>query len=514
MIMKARWKILLVLGIFFTLVAASLLVTAHFQPENELEAYKKTLREKGEKLELDEVMPRPVPSESNSVEAVEEAFRIFGSGDPKLPEVMKMVAPGKALIGWRQPEVRGYNFTNSWDEFAAEAAANLPAIELLQEVLERPKLDFQLDYKKVAALLLPHLGPMKRATQILEAEAVLELHNRNTGAAMTNIVTLLALIHNNTGEGLLISHLVHIAMAAIAVAPTWELLQATNATDAQLAAVQRSWEQLDFLNEAETTFAMERAWMTREIQKARASSEALDGIYGSFGAGGSSGSGSSGAWDWDAMSESARLAVGKTMWRSSWSYSDELHVLKSQQIILEAVRAMQTNQSQFFKADLDKMNSRLSSLGLTNTGQAFFRALKIPDFAEIFGGMGLNNTVQKTLRMEAARRVVVTAIALKRFQLKNGQWPETLDALTPELFRSVPIDPYDGKPLRYHPNADGTYLLYCVGEDGVDDGGDASPVSSASVAPATWSWQRARDWVWPQPATPAEVQDFYEHPPK
>ena len=44
-------------------------------------------------------------------------------------------------------------------------------------------------------------------------------------------------------EGLLISHLVRIAMASIAVAPTWELLQATNLTEAQLATVQKGWEE-------------------------------------------------------------------------------------------------------------------------------------------------------------------------------------------------------------------------------------------------------------------------------
>jgi hypothetical protein len=29
-----------------------------------------------------------------------------------------------------------------------------------------------------------------------------------------------------------------------------------------------------------------------------------------------------------------------------------------------------------------------------------------------------------------------------------------------------------------------------------------------------YQWQPARDLVWPQPATPAEVQNYYDHPPK
>jgi sensor domain CHASE-containing protein len=34
--MKARWKVLIAAGIFLALLAGSLLVTAHFQPDNEL----------------------------------------------------------------------------------------------------------------------------------------------------------------------------------------------------------------------------------------------------------------------------------------------------------------------------------------------------------------------------------------------------------------------------------------------------------------------------------------------
>jgi hypothetical protein len=174
---------------------------------------------------------------------------------------------------------------------------------------------------------------------------------------------------------------------------------------------------------------------------------------------------------------------------------------------------MQTNQSQFYKADYEAMTARLSKLGPTNTGSALFRALKIPEFSEVFDTRGLSGSIRRTLRMEAARRVTVNAIALKRFSLKHGQWPATLGELAPEFLSSVPIDPFDGKPLRYRPNGDGTYLLYCVGDDGVDDGGDPTSTASGS-SNSYWQNDKARDWVWPQPATDAEIKYFYEHPPK
>jgi hypothetical protein len=78
----------------------------------------------------------------------------------------------------------------------------------------------------------------------------------------------------------------------------------------------------------------------------------------------------------------------------------------------------------------------------------------------------------------------------------------------------LPLDPVDGQPLRYRRNSDGTYLLYSIGENGVDDGGNPSLEDNTDNSSAYWPNLHALDWVWPQPATPAEVQYFYDHPPK
>lgn len=59
-------------------------------------------------------------------------------------------------------------------------------------------------------------------------------------------------------------------------------------------------------------------------------------------------------------------------------------------------------------------------------------------------------------------------LAIKAFQLKHGKLPETLEELVPEFLPAVPMDDYDGKPLRYRP---AERLLYSVGSDFKDDGG-------------------------------------------
>jgi hypothetical protein len=105
--------------------------------------------------------------------------------------------------------------------------------------------------------------------------------------------------------------------------------------------------------------------------------------------------------------------------------------------------------------------------------------------------------------------MVITAIALKRYQLKRGSYPEKLSDLVPQILAATPLDAINGQPLHYRRNADGTFLLYSVGENGVDDGGDATLMPGAQETSLYWQNAKARDWVWPQPATQAEIEKYY-----
>ena len=64
--------------------------------------------------------------------------------------------------------------------------------------------------------------------------------------------------------------------------------------------------------------------------------------------------------------------------------------------------------------------------------------------------------------------------------------------MTPEFLLAVPIDPMSGKPLGYRLKQDRTFVLYSTGEDGKDDGGDATPTVAGKFE--LWS---GKDAVWP-----------------
>ncbi|MCA9255223.1 MAG: hypothetical protein KDA33_06270 [Phycisphaerales bacterium] len=79
-------------------------------------------------------------------------------------------------------------------------------------------------------------------------------------------------------------------------------------------------------------------------------------------------------------------------------------------------------------------------------------------------------------------RAFVAAIACERFRLKHQRWPETLSELVPEFFDDIPIDLFDGKPIRYR-IIPGGVMTWSIGKDRVDDGGDLmrlTPQASSS----------------------------------
>lgn len=59
-------------------------------------------------------------------------------------------------------------------------------------------------------------------------------------------------------------------------------------------------------------------------------------------------------------------------------------------------------------------------------------------------------------------------IALKCYKAEHGELPETLDELVPQYFESIPLDDFDGKPMKYSREK---RVVYAVGKDLEDNGG-------------------------------------------
>lgn len=211
--------------------------------------------------------------------------------------------------------------------------------------------------------------------------------------------------------------------------------------------------------------------------------------------------------DWSEVRGNLERDYGRAMMRTSWTYSDEFQMLQNDQMILQTIRTVETNG--YFNPAYSNLMVRLEAIE-NSQGESDLNDLRWM-FSADSESVG-QEVLVRLIKAEVDKRVVVTAIALKRYQLKYGKYPADLNALVPEFLSTILLDPVDGKPLRYRPNADGTFILYSIGLNGIDDGGNPGSATIGRAFP--WLDSHALDWVWPQPATPAEIQYYYVHPPR
>jgi hypothetical protein len=73
-------------------------------------------------------------------------------------------------------------------------------------------------------------------------------------------------------------------------------------------------------------------------------------------------------------------------------------------------------------------------------------------------------------RCEQIQRNLHLAFALAAYRRDNGKYPAVLADLAPKYLDAIPDDLFSGEPLVYRPSEMG-YLLYSVGPNGQDDGG-------------------------------------------
>ncbi len=101
------------------------------------------------------------------------------------------------------------------------------------------------------------------------------------------------------------------------------------------------------------------------------------------------------------------------------------------------------------------------------------KGLEEKSFLHVLIGLlapAMTHVTQLDLRRQAHLDLVRTALAIERYRLATGEVPEALAQLVPDYLDVVPIDPFDGEPIRYRRTEPG-YVLYSIMEDGQDNGG-------------------------------------------
>lgn len=433
-------------------------------------------------------LTRNVDPESNG----SSAFRAAGESitnlshiSEVLPPLMRINESGAALPVLRLNHWQSEDVTNDWSTLAAISDPHQAALSAARDALTKPVLDNQLDYAAGPQMPLTHLIPIKNLSHAFGASMLLALRAKDSNAAVADLEAQLQLLRALESDRILISELVRMALGAISRNYTWQALQYHGWNDSHLARLQAAWEAVSFLQPLTRGLEGERVFSGVAYQLMRQSNEdtvaflfwAEDMEMADF-----ANLDADAPWPVPKSGHFLRNEVYCRVWRFCWLDQCEAHYLESLQGLLVAARAAASHRSQ------QQLQSDVSALlNSTRPASAYDRA-RFRDETSI---NTLAPSITRALRMETERSLVLTAIALHRFAVKNRGFPESLTQLVPDF---LPVDYMDGQPVRYRLNADKSFLLYSVGEDGKDDGGDISFTDGKQRGNI---WLR-RDVVWPQ----------------
>jgi len=375
-----------------------------------------------------------------------------------------------------------------------------PAIEELRQASRLPYSRFPLGYDSMpAAILLPHLATLKRCSLVLQLRAIAELQNNESQKALDDVKLSLRLANATRAEPFLISQLVRIAIVQISLQPVYEGLAEHKWSEAQLADLDSELARLNFLADYKSVMREYPAFDVATLEFFREPNKRnhffrhprfyfiaplffliqdLSGYAGDKN---------------PKMQRFPMLAL--SFGPSGWLDQNELNIC--QFYLKWYLPVVEENTETISPVRTRAAADALDQAVKHQTPENAFETLFVP---------GLGSASMKIAHAQNSANMARVAIALERYRLAHGEYPESLDALAPQFIAKVPHDVIGGQPsqgpgsasqpLHYRRTDDGQFVLYSVGWNEKDDGGVV--VLEKGSTPSVDINQG--DWVWRYPA--------------
>ncbi len=324
---------------------------------------------------------------------------------------------------------------------AEKVAAQRAALELLHQAAALAGSRYPIDLNKGLMSDLSHLSKIKSAAQVLQQEALLNLENGRPDTAGLSLHASLRVGQSLANEPVLISQLVRIATDTLSTISLQRVLSRAALPDAQLTNLMTDLAKADDSQFSVRALAGERATAVRYFRMSGKDIATMQA---------------------EPADDGAALQIPRGM---------------------GLVRA-----TGFFERDLlfylDTMATNVLAAGLPPPQSievskvASQRVIVAKKRFYILSGLllpALDKAITRFAEDSARLRAAQVALAIERHRLTHqNQLPASLNALVPAYLKSVPVDPFDGEPIRYRRLPKG-YVVYSIGSDGADDGGTEKP---------------------------------------
>ena len=460
---------------------------------------------KGERFDRASVVPSPVPDDQNfaltPIVVSSYSYILDKNGHQIRPQLTNVVnrlrmavahnnnSPTNGVGNWEKSTATDLKVLQQYyralaaktNEFPVPAQPQSPAadvllalskydsaIEELRQASLLPYSRFPLEYDKdnPAAILLPHLNALRGCARVLQLRAIAELQNGQSDKALDDMKLMFRLAESVRTEPILISHLVRIAILDITMQPVWEGLAEHKWSDTQLVELDRELAKFDFLADYRLSMRGELVLLQGGvIDWLRRLPEELPNISGDM---------SSGA--------DPSLRILCRLIPSGWFYQNQLRCARPMVELYLPVADL--NQGIISPAVARRGVAGVEADARHTTPYNIIEKMMLP---------ALGAATRKFACGQSFVDLARVAIALERYRLAHGVFPESLDALAPQFIAKLPHDIINGQPLHYRRTAGGQFVLYSVGWNETDDGGVVALRTGRNI-----DFEKG-DWVWQYP---------------
>lgn len=387
--------------------------------------------------------------------------------------------------------------TNRWSDFEREFTMLAPLVDRVQSALKRPKFQSGFDYHRgfKESGLVPLLVERARVGELLAYSFVRQARAGNEALAKARLDALLRWGELQRGDGLIISEMFRYRCLEKAIRAARHGLRELSWSDDELARMQSRVENWDLIDGILQAYQLERA-MNLDFLHAAAHDANVrehqlelwrqieDGIGAGF-------MPSPGLW---------MRRVRLPLWSMIWWRQESARSLRQWNLMIGCLKETRGRSLREVNARWHELPHRHPELFLERDeleGLDRWRFVFESDFTFMEG------VPTRVLKLETERQLLLTAVALKRYHQRKGDVPGNLNGLASAFLEKLPVDAMDGQPIRYQRTGVGTFVLYSVGEDGVDQGGDTRPTRTNAAYADVWD---GRDVVWPTSAPRESIQ--------
>ncbi len=362
----------------------------------------------------------------------------------------------------------------------AELKRAEPALAKARKLASMPNGRYAIAWSRdYIGTLLPQVQDARGICNLLAYDAVLKAQDGDLDGALTSCRAALNVARSMGDMPTLIGQLVRMACRTVAMRRAERTLAQGQPAEKALATIQRALEE-----EAEEPLLLygtrgERAGLDQLMDAIQTGDMKFKNLQGLMGSG----------------------VPGNTS-----SPKDELELLlmvgssKGQRA---AILRHMTQAVEIAKLPAEEQHDKFKEWEMAAKDQPLMVRLLCPAIAKV---------ATACHRTQAELRCAGVAVAVERYRLAIGRWPESLTALVPKYLKKIPTDPFDGKPLRFTKFDQGV-VVYSIGIDRVDNGGHIDlqhpQQEGVDLGFRLWDVVHRR-----QPAQPFKLPELPQLPPE